>query len=650
MYRQWLAAASCVFLAAHASAVPLEFSSAVVDDDAVPPLQESIAIAAEGEYRIRITDFGVDGTAIPPADDIRLVIVAPGATAASYTASAVGVDTETLAAGSYDVYLFIAPDPAEGRASVGLNIQTAENDPTTIVDKVVAVETTPTDTNPTGIELRFEAAASDTFTLTISDIEFPTALTGLEAIAIRESDGAVLGTVPTAGNLDFALVADDAALITIIATRVDENARSAVGYAIEDSSGTELIAEVRPVGEFSEVIDLPVSNPPLGETLTLTINDFGLPAAIGNLRTVVVAGAETASDVLARSGSIDVVADVEPLRIWLSADPGAIGTVGLRLATATGTTVFETLTGFGPAEDDTAAVTEAEFNVPTAGEITLSVADFEFPAAFASIEAAVIRNGAIVEQIDSAGEITFATTAGQHFLAVVATTSTPTDIGLFGVTVSQADEALLETTGAAGATIEQFDFTSPGDERIRAGFTDLGFPEPLTELRAVVSQGSSLFGTLLGGTNFNFFDFDTTAGDYKMSIIAVPGATDGRSVFTVAVDIAPPPPALSFSADSTSVDPGSNVTLTWDSENADTCTAFDAWSGSKALAGSEVIANVSSVSTFSLSCSGPGGDAEESVVVRVASLASRNSGGGATGWLMLAMLLVLYPIRRRAPR
>jgi uncharacterized repeat protein (TIGR01451 family) len=61
----------------------------------------------------------------------------------------------------------------------------------------------------------------------------------------------------------------------------------------------------------------------------------------------------------------------------------------------------------------------------------------------------------------------------------------------------------------------------------------------------------------------------------------------------------------------------SSVTLTWNSSNANYCSAFGDWSGSKAVSGSEFISNLISSKTFTLSCSGPSGSASDSVTVNV---------------------------------
>lgn len=78
-----------------------------------------------------------------------------------------------------------------------------------------------------------------------------------------------------------------------------------------------------------------------------------------------------------------------------------------------------------------------------------------------------------------------------------------------------------------------------------------------------------------------------------------------------------PPPSVSLSASASSVSTGSSVGLSWTSQNATTCTAGGGWSGTKATAGSETVGPLTTATTFSLNCSGPGGSDSKSVNVAV---------------------------------
>ncbi|MEK7704948.1 MAG: hypothetical protein AAB426_08315 [Myxococcota bacterium] len=74
-------------------------------------------------------------------------------------------------------------------------------------------------------------------------------------------------------------------------------------------------------------------------------------------------------------------------------------------------------------------------------------------------------------------------------------------------------------------------------------------------------------------------------------------------------------PVVTLTANPTTVDGGGTTTLTWSSTDATSCTASGAWSGSKAISGSEVTAAITSTSTFTLACTGPNGSTQRSATI-----------------------------------
>lgn len=83
------------------------------------------------------------------------------------------------------------------------------------------------------------------------------------------------------------------------------------------------------------------------------------------------------------------------------------------------------------------------------------------------------------------------------------------------------------------------------------------------------------------------------------------------------VPIIIPIPTLVFSSNSTGVDYGDSINLSWNSSDANSCIASGNWSGSKPLNGSEVITNLLDHQTYVLNCSGEGGNVVRSVTVNV---------------------------------
>jgi hypothetical protein len=108
---------------------------------------------------------------------------------------------------------------------------------------------------------------------------------------------------------------------------------------------------------------------------------------------------------------------------------------------------------------------------------------------------------------------------------------------------------------------------------------------------------------------------------------AYPATADARTTYGKALDIGAyeysptqvvvSAPAITFSSSKTSVDYNSPVTLTWSTTNADSCQASGGWSGVLALTGKTTSSSLTAKQTFTITCSGRGGVASQSLTVTV---------------------------------
>jgi hypothetical protein len=100
------------------------------------------------------------------------------------------------------------------------------------------------------------------------------------------------------------------------------------------------------------------------------------------------------------------------------------------------------------------------------------------------------------------------------------------------------------------------------------------------------------------------------------------GGSISRSA-TVTVSAAPPPPpptpTVNLSASPTSVASGGSTQLTWSSTNATSCTASGGWSGTKATSGNQTISGLTANTTFTLQCTGTGGNATANANVTISA-------------------------------
>jgi hypothetical protein len=100
------------------------------------------------------------------------------------------------------------------------------------------------------------------------------------------------------------------------------------------------------------------------------------------------------------------------------------------------------------------------------------------------------------------------------------------------------------------------------------------------------------------------------------------GGPGGGAIANVTVNVgASTSPSVQLSASPAGVAPGATTTLNWSSANVTSCTASGAWSGSKALSGSESTPALNADQTYQLSCSGSGGNALAMTTVTLRSAA-----------------------------
>ena len=87
-----------------------------------------------------------------------------------------------------------------------------------------------------------------------------------------------------------------------------------------------------------------------------------------------------------------------------------------------------------------------------------------------------------------------------------------------------------------------------------------------------------------------------------------------------------PAPTLSLVATPSSVTSGSSATLSWSSTNATSCTASGAWSGGRPTSSNgQTVGPLLATGTYTLTCSGAGGVASQSVTVAVAAAPANGS-------------------------
>jgi hypothetical protein len=259
----------------------------------------------------------------------------------------------------------------------------------------------------------------------------------------------------------------------------------------------------------------------------------------------------------------------------------------------------------------------------------------------------VVQNGAIVGQpLTLAG--TEAVTPAAGPVSVLVFSQPGAGGSMFGADLKAGTATpVFETTQGVGAlfSARQVSIATAGNYAVTVA--DVKFPAQLATFAVVVTQGSTQLGSIYGGGAFNF---PATPGNYFINFIATPGGTDKAGTYSLSVA---PGPTITFTSDVSSVSSGGVVQLKWTTVNTDSCTASGGWTGSQPLSGMAASAALTANTTFTLTCTGEGTSATQSLPITVSAAtppsSSGHGGGGAlsTDLVLLLLGVVTYRSRRR---
>lgn len=93
----------------------------------------------------------------------------------------------------------------------------------------------------------------------------------------------------------------------------------------------------------------------------------------------------------------------------------------------------------------------------------------------------------------------------------------------------------------------------------------------------------------------------------------------GSIARTATVTIGATAPTVTFTASPTSIQAGATSKLAWNSTNATSCSASGAWSGTKAISGTQTTNALTTNATYTLACSGTGGSVSRTATVTVSA-------------------------------
>lgn len=147
-------------------------------------------------------------------------------------------------------------------------------------------------------------------------------------------------------------------------------------------------------------------------------------------------------------------------------------------------------------------------------------------------------------------------------------------------------------------------------------------------IMTLLVDGSKYMRATVSSATWNTYSATTSIGSGSHSIkISFASASAKCSpilyvdsaTFYGAVSVSPPP-TVSIGVSPSTVTSGQTTSLTWSSQNADSCAASGAWSGTVATSGTQTTAGLTSSSTFTITCTGSGGAASASATVNVTAV------------------------------
>ena len=178
------------------------------------------------------------------------------------------------------------------------------------------------------------------------------------------------------------------------------------------------------------------------------------------------------------------------------------------------------------------------------------------------------------------------------------------------------------TSASVAATFTLTSATTYLTVRVRGEYCRGNWPR----LRVYV-DGSRILNELVSNTQLADRQITSAlaAGSHQLSYTVSNPSSSSTCARAVSIDVAsffapgtppPPVPTVSLAAQPATVTTGQQSTLTWSSTNASSCEASGAWSGTRATSGQEATgALATGQHTYTLTCSGPGGQAAQSVTV-----------------------------------
>lgn len=652
----------------------------VVAQGQPPAVEHNFMITTAGSYSVTLTDLGSKLPTPAPLASVAMAVTQGGSIVGTPVTAAGSPITFTASANTqYTVHVVGIPGTALGSGPIEEDVtDSGGNQVYSSIDTLSAAVS-----QPSGVGIldnSFTVSSGGTYTVTMTDLQFPTALQNPALIVIDTTAGVPVATLTAFGSTQTTQALNPGDSYTILAVAQEQSSAPGGLFSVSVAPSTGPAAFGPAIVPVGSVTLLQSSASGTSETsfllgsgqATLALADLTFPTVpLASLGATVVDATtgQAATAAVTGTGQQNFIptstTDSYEVFAYALADPtvnwGSYS-VSVRQGTA-----FPFLEAEAVSSSSAVEAFGFDSSAPEAGSSSylVTLTDFKFPSAIAADGLAVVQNGLLVKSINAAGNFTASLSQGPFTILAFGQAASGSS-GLMGVDVSPGGggTAVFDTTEGIGSGFSSTSFTTTTAQAVQANVADLKFPQALANLNLAVTSGTTLVGTIASAGSSGSFPFQASANTaYTINVLAQPAAassSEPEAAGTYAMSVAPAP-TVTLTASPTSVASGGTVSLTWNAQNATSCTASaspsnSAWSGSETASSSGGPVTSSALTadtTFTLSCTGAGGTASGTAAVSITAAAASGSGHGGGGSIdpeLLLALAVMLLLRIRALR
>jgi hypothetical protein len=414
-----------------------------------------------------------------------------------------------------------------------------------LVDQVTLVANSTVAANPVPAARKFSVATAGSYTVTLTDLGVPSALSSLQ-LEIASS---------TASAVSFS-----AAGSKTVTLQPGTYTAQALAVAGSGAYGGSFSVQVVPQGggsallSFEDAVGLPPAASPAGQSTLqtqftisqagsyqLTLTDDVFPAPLSSLQLIAI-----------QSG----VANPTPVFLLTAAGPASSATLDAGtydlfvVAEANSSTpagLYSVLISGGPANATVLATTQpvgqltaaTPIAVPRAESISLLVADLATPSALASLQGAVTQGATVLTQFSSPGPTTVSAAAGNAQLLIWAQPDAGTGQGSYGAYAYDSSSTLVDVAEpVVDSTHVGYAFSSrlatAGSYQLN--LNDFSLPQAFGALSAVVAQRAAILTTAGGAAgSASTATLSPQAGTVNIVVLPVLAASGDNGLFGVSL-------------------------------------------------------------------------------------------------------------------